>query len=275
MAAGLNSMMRLLLAALLTLQCMVVQATGFDHSTWDGLLKKHVLPLRNGQASQIDYAGMAADHNQLKAYLSKLSAVARADFEQWDKATQLAYLINVYNAYTVELVLTGYPKVTSIKDLGAFLQSPWKKSFFQLLGETRSLDDVEHGLIRGSGRYNEPRVHFAANCASIGCPALRAEAYVSERLESQLDDATKSFLSDRTRNRLEGEVMKVSSIFKWYRSDFEKGWRGAKSLTGFLLLYRQSLGLTDAATAALASERLAIEYLDYDWRLNSTAASKF
>lgn len=267
-------MMRFLLAAVLALQCLLVQAAGFDHAIWDSLLKKHVLTLRGGQASQLDYAGMAADHSQLNGYLTKLSAVARTDFDQWDQATQLAYLINAYNAYTVELLLMGYPKVTSIKDLGTFLQSPWKNSFFQLLGETRSLDDVEHGLIRGSGRYNEPRVHFAANCASIGCPALRAEAYVSERLNSQLEDAAKSFLSDRTRNRLEGGAIKVSSIFKWYRGDFEKGWRGAKSLTGFLLLYRQSLGLTDAATAALASDRLAIEYLDYDWRLNSTAGGK-
>jgi hypothetical protein len=274
MAQRVSKMMRFLLAAVLALQCLVVQAAGFDHSTWDSLLKKHVVVLRSGQASQVDYAGMATDHDQLKGYLSKLSAVSKADFEQWDQATQLAYLINAYNAYTVELVLTGYPKVASIKDLGTFLQSPWKKSFFQLLGETRSLDDVEHGLIRGSGRYSEPRVHFAANCASIGCPALRAEAYVSEQLESQLQDATKSFLSDRSRNRLEGNSMKMSSIFKWYKSDFEKGWRGAKSLTGFLLQYRQSLGLTDAATAALTLNNLTIEYLDYDWRLNSAANAK-
>jgi len=267
-------MVKFLLSVLLALQCLVAQAAGFDHSTWDGLLKKHVVPLRGGHASQVNYAGMSADHSQLNAYLAKLSAVTRTEFDGWDKATQLVYLINVYNAYTVELVLTGYPKVASIKDLGTFLQSPWKKSFFQLLGEKRSLDDVEHGLIRGSGRYNEPRVHFAANCASIGCPALRAEAYVSERLDSQLEDATKAFLSDRSRNRLEGDALKVSSIFKWYRDDFEKGWRGAKSLADFLLLYRQSLELTDAAISGLAEDHLPVEYLDYDWRLNSTTSGR-
>ncbi|MBA3059896.1 DUF547 domain-containing protein [Rhodoferax sp.] len=266
--------MRFLLAAVLALQCLVVQAAGFDHTIWDGLLKKHVLTLRGGQASQLNYAGMSVDHSQLKTYLTQLSRVTRTEFDGWDKATQLAYLLNAYNAYTVELVLTGYPKVASIKDLGSFFQSPWKKAFFQLLGQARSLDDVEHGLMRGSGRYNEPRVHFAANCASIGCPALRAQAYVGERLDAQLEDATQSFLSDRSRNRMEGDAMKVSSIFKWYKGDFEKGWRGADSLTGFLLLYRRSLGLTDAAATSLAADGLAIEYLDYDWRLNSTAGAR-
>jgi len=274
MAPGVSKMMRFLLAAVLALQCLVVQAAGFDHTIWDGLLKKHVLTLRGGQASQLNYAGMSVDHSQLKTYLTQLSRVTRTEFDGWDKATQLAYLLNAYNAYTVELVLTGYPKVASIKDLGSFFQSPWKKAFFQLLGQARSLDDVEHGLMRGSGRYNEPRVHFAANCASIGCPALRAQAYVGERLDAQLEDATQSFLSDRSRNRMEGDAMKVSSIFKWYKGDFEKGWRGADSLTGFLLLYRRSLGLTDAAATSLAADGLAIEYLDYDWRLNSTAGAR-
>jgi hypothetical protein len=267
-------MLRFLLAVVLALPCLVVQAAGFDHAIWDSLLKKHVLTLRGGQATEVDYRGMTTDHSQLNTYLAKLSAVTRTDFDQWDKSTQLAYLINGYNAYTVQLVLTGYPRVDSIKELGSFLQSPWKKSFFQLLGKTRSLDDVEHGLIRGSGRYNEPRIHFAVNCASVGCPALRAQAYTSDQLDLQLEDATQSFLSDRTRNRLDIETLKLSSIFKWYKGDFEKGWRGAKQLNDFLLLYRQPLGLSDTAAAALASNRLSIEYLDYDWRLNTVTAGK-
>jgi hypothetical protein len=267
-------MIKYFLAALLALQCMVVQAAGFDHSVWDGLLKKHVTTLRAGQSTQVDYSGMSADRSQLNTYLTKLSAVTRADFDQWDKPTQLAYLINAYNAFTVELVLTAYPKLESIKDLGSFFQSPWKKEFFQLLGKKRSLDAVEHELIRGSGRYSEPRIHFAVNCASIGCPALRGQAYVGEQIDAQLEEATKSFLSDRTRNRFEGDRLKISNIFKWYAGDFEKGWRGANQLSSFLLLYRQSLGLTNAAAAALATASLPIDYLEYDWRLNSIAAGQ-
>lgn len=262
---------------LFALQSFLLSAPAWsavDHATWDGLLKTHVISLRGGQATQVDYAGMAKDHNQLKHYLTLTSSVTRLDFERWSQAEQLAFLINTYNAWTVELILTAYPKVESIKELGAFLQSPWKKRFIPLLGEIRSLDDIEHGLIRGSGRYNDPRIHFALNCASIGCPALRAEAFVTPRLEVQLEDATKTFLSDKNRNRIEVEGFKVSSIFKWYRKDFEQGWRGVYSLPHFFALYRQSFGLDNKTAHQLASGNVAIEFLDYDWRLNATTGGK-
>ena len=93
------------------------------------------------------------------------------------KADRLAFLVNAYNAHTIALVLTRYPDLASIKDLGGWITSPWKQKFFELLGESRSLDDVEHRMIRGGVGAREPRVHFALNCASIGCPALRPEAY--------------------------------------------------------------------------------------------------
>jgi len=267
-------MKRLWIALLLTLQWTLVQAAGFDHSAWDALLRQHVSVLRGGQASEVDYAGFAADRARLRQYLASLSAVTPAQFEGWDKAAQLAFLIDAYNAYTIDLVLTGYPGLKSIKDLGSLLRSPWKKRFIPLLGETRSLDDIEHGLIRGSGRYAEPRIHFAVNCASIGCPALRPEAYVGERLDAQLDDATRGFLADRTRNRLEGNVLKVSSIFKWYRGDFDKAWRGADTLAGFLAQYRQALGLDESAANRLRRGEIAIDFLDYDWRLNAKGSGQ-
>jgi len=259
---------RLIVVGLLALLYSGVQAAAFDQSAWDGLLKAHVSSLRNGQATQVDYAAFARERNQLKQYLAGVSGVTTSDFERWEPPAQLAFLINAYNAFTVELVLTGYPDVASIKDLGSLLRSPWKKRFIPLLGDTRSLDDIEHGLIRGSGRYNEPRVHFALNCASIGCPALRAEAFTGERLDAQLEDAAHAFLSDRTRNRLDGKALQVSSIFKWYRGDFEKGWRGADNLAMFLLLYRQPLGLDDNAANRLRAGEMKIHFLDYDWGLN-------
>ncbi len=85
-------------------------------------------------------------------------------------------MINAYNAYTVRLILIRHPNLESIKDLGSLFQSPWQQGFVPPLGQTRSLDDIEHGMIRGSGRYRDPRIHFGVNCASIGCPALRPEA---------------------------------------------------------------------------------------------------
>ena len=264
-------MKKIALVIFFALQAAFAHAAAFDQSAWDALLKKHVSALRNGQATQVDYTGFAADRGQLKQYLAAVSAVAPAEFDRWDRPSQLAFLINAYNANTVELILTGYPDVASIKDLGSLLRSPWKKRFIPLLGETRSLDDIEHGLIREAGHYAEPRIHFAVNCASIGCPALRPEAFVGDRLDAQLEDAARSFLSDRTRNRLEGNALKVSSIFKWYRGDFEKGWRGASNLAGFFVIYRQPLDLDDGSVSRLKAGKMDVDFLDYDWRLNSKA----
>ncbi len=252
--------------ALLILLCLLWTnlALAFDHGAWDSLLKRHVQPVRGGVATEVDYAGMARDRVALKAYLDGLAAVRNEEFSRWPKPERLAFLINAYNAWTVELILTAWPDVKSIKDLGTLFRSPWKKEFIPLLGATRSLDDIEHGLIRAKGVYAEPRIHFAVNCASIGCPALRPEAYTAARLEAQLADATRLFLSDRSRNRLEGGEFKLSSIFKWYGEDFER----AGGLNRFLAAQGEALGLAETQRQALRDGRLEIDFLDYDWRLN-------
>lgn len=245
-----------------------------SHQAWDTLLRKHVQWLEGGHASVVDYAGMGRDRAALQAYLQTLTEVSEETFEQWSPEAQLAFLINAYNAFTVELILTRYPDLESIKDLGSLFRSPWKQAFFTLLGEPRSLDDVEHGLIRGSGRYNEPRIHFGVNCASIGCPALRPEAYVGAQLEAQLEDQARRFLSDRSRNRLEGDELQVSSIFKWFREDFESGWRESRRLADFLALYADSLGLSEADQARLKAGDVDIDFLTYDWGLNDVSKAE-
>ncbi|MDT8376730.1 MAG: DUF547 domain-containing protein [Mariprofundaceae bacterium] len=241
----------------------------FDHGDWNQLLRNHVVSLHDGQASVVDYSALADKHDSLKAYLARLSGVSRQQFDQWTEIEQLAFLINVYNAWTVELILTAWPEVASIRELGSLFRSPWQKEFIPLLGETRSLDDIEHGLIRGSGRYNDPRIHFAINCASIGCPALRAEAYDSERIDAQLEEQSIAFLTDRSRNRLENRVLMVSPIFKWYREDFERGWKGFDSLTDFFAAYATALGISSADVHIVQAGRMDVQFLDYDWRLNA------
>lgn len=239
----------------------------FDHSLWDRLLERHVIVLEPG-VTEVDYASLLADRAELQVYLQQLRAVSRVEFDNWPLPTQLAFLINAYNAWTVELILGRYPELDSIRDLGSLFRSPWKRRFIPLLGSQRSLDDIEHGLIRGSGRYAEPRIHFAVNCASVGCPALRPEAYVPQQLEAQLDTATRDFLADRQRNRWEGDELKISSIFRWYRDDFEFGWRSLASLEAFLSNYREVLGLDQTTAVRLAAGQVPIRFLDYDWRLN-------
>lgn len=246
----------------------VCAAQPFDHVLWDALLKQHVIEIDDGRASQVDYAGFANDRAELEHYLEQLAAVERPQFDAWPQPEQLAFLINAYNAWTVNLILTAYPGLDSIKDLGSFLRSPWKKDFIPLFGDSVSLDHIEHDLIRGSGEFNEPRIHFAVNCASIGCPALRNEAYTAENLEQQLQQQTELFLADRSRNYLENGVLKLSPIFKWYRQDFEQGWRGTESLAAFLSLYAVTLALTPEQKSALQAGKLKIGFTDYDWRLN-------
>jgi len=261
-------MLRMMIAVLLMLLPVSAHAQAFDHAAWDALLKRNVVSVRGGVASQVRYDGMARDRPALKTYLAGAGKVSRATFDGWSKPDQLAFLINVYNAATVELILTAYPNIKSIKDLGTLFQGPWAKPFVTLLGKTASLDDIEHGLIRGSGRYNDPRIHFAVNCASIGCPALGRSAFRGATLDAQLDIAARGFLGDHTRNRVQGDGVAVSSIFKWYRGDFEKGWRGAKTLPAFFSLYADSLGLSAGAAARAKTGQLSVSFLDYDWQLN-------
>ncbi|MEH6596973.1 MAG: DUF547 domain-containing protein [Colwellia polaris] len=239
------------------------------HQPWQALLAQHVKPINNGHSSQVDYAGFKSERVQLKAYLAALGAVDEAVFSQWSAAKQLAFLINAYNAWTVEFILTAYPDIESIKDLGSFFSSPWSKKFIPLLGETRSLDNIEHELIRGDNKYGDPRIHFAVNCASIGCPALREEAYTADKLEQQLSEQTVRFLTDTSRNRFNEDSMELSAIFKWYGDDFTLGFRGSNSLSAFILLYHQALNLTSAQQALLASDDMDKKFLNYDWALNA------
>ncbi|MEO6363886.1 MAG: DUF547 domain-containing protein [Caldimonas sp.] len=247
-------------------------AEPFDHrhAAWTALLARHVLPQRGGQASTVRYAGLAAERAALKGVLGGLSAVDDASFRAFTRSQQMAFLINAYNAFTVELILTRYPKLESIKDLGTVFNSPWKPKWISLLGGRVSLDDIEHGMLRQRGRYDDPRVHFAVNCASIGCPPLREEAFVADRLDNQLDEQAQRFMSDRSRNRFDAERgrLEVSKIFDWYGEDFRLGHRGVRSLAGFMARYAQALAEAPAEREHIRAEQAGIEFLAYDWKLN-------
>lgn len=240
------------------------------HDDWQMLLSEHVKSINNGHSSELDYAALKQQRMLLKSYLTQLSAVTRSTFDAWPKSKQLAFLINAYNAWTAEFVLTKYPDLDSIKDLGSFFSSPWSKKFIPLLGEKVSLDNIEHDLIRGSGRYNDPRIHFAVNCASVGCPALREEAYTAAKLEQQLNEQAQRFLSDRSRNYVNDDGLYLSSIFKWYGDDFKGDFRGMKTLEDFFLTYGDNQQLSDEHKLALKKRNLDIKFLDYDWSLNDS-----
>jgi len=256
--------MSTLVVSLLLLSSQVI---AFDHSRWNTLLQQHVQPQRGGVATVVDYDGIAANREALQSYLDSLSAVTQGEFNSFERDEKLAFLINAYNAFTVELILQEN-QPDSIRDIGTLFSSPWAKAFFSLLGESRTLDELEHEMIRGNPDLMDPRIHFAVNCASIGCPALRAMAYTGDQLDDQLEDSTTQFLSDKQRNRYNSEqdALEVSKIFDWYQDDFEGA---AGSLSHYLLQYSDTLGIPANRQKALDGEDMEVQFLPYDWSLNT------
>ena len=249
------------------------ETPGFDHghTRWNNLLVRHVQWISGGYASRVDYGAFKKERSKLSDYLNKLSNVSDLAFQAWTRNQRLAFLINAYNAFTVDLILTKYPDLKSIKELATFFSNPWKKRFFSLLGKPRSLDEIEHEMIRVPGRYDEPRIHFVLVCAAIGCPGLRNEAITADKLDEQLEDSVRRFLSDKSRNRYnvsEGKL-EVSKIFKWYKEDFEPSGDKEKSLKSFLAKYADLLALSEKDRTRIANQKVSIQYLNYDWGLNN------
>lgn len=236
-------------------------ALAFDHShaAWTALLHKHVIV--NESASQVDYLSFKKDAGAFDEYTRNLSAVTKAEYDGFSQEQKIAFLINAYNAFTIKIILEHYP-VKSIKDIGSLFRNTWKIKFINLLGKEMSLDAIEHEHLRKN--FNEPRVHFAINCAAKGCPALRSEAYTAEHLSAQLENQAKQFLRDSSRNRLDIKAMKLelSMIFKWFAEDFQ---RGGNTVQKFVSAF-----ITDDPTikAKLIAGALSVGYLDYDWNLN-------
>ncbi len=241
-------------------------ALGFDqtHRVWNEMLKRHLVE-KDGQ-TYVNYKKFLDRREKLNDYLKSMSDVKPVEFGRFNKEEQLAFLINAYNAFTIAAILDNI-HVKSIKDIKkvwgeekGWFSSVWKIKFFHFLGQKRSLDWIEHEKLRKD--YKEPRIHAAINCASIGCPALRSEAFVAEKLEEQLEEGMKSFLNDKTKNYFDSKEkkLKLSQIFEWFGEDFKES-GGVKE---FALKY-MSLS-ADETQLAIKSE---VEFNEYDWSLNS------
>jgi hypothetical protein len=265
----LNRMLATLVAAAVP---VLGAAQGFDHShaAWEALLGRHVKVINNGNASQVDYKGFVQDHAALQAYLKALSAVTPTEYDSWSKPQKFAFLANAYNAFTIEKILTRYPNLKSIRDFGTYIGNPWKDKFFTLLGKPQNLDGIEHDTLRAPGAFDDPRVHVAVNCASIGCPLLGAHAFTPDKLDAQLDELLKRFLSDRSRNRYNPKTraVELSRIFDWYGKDFEKGSKGFASVADVAAKYADQLADVPDDRALLRDKKASIAFLEYDWSLN-------
>jgi hypothetical protein len=238
-------------------------AEAFDHTYRDygRLLDEVVIP--RGQQTRVDYAALKSQSDRLDNLAAEFSQVTLSTYTSWNSEQQLAFLINAYNLFTLQLVTRHYPDIDSIKDIGGFFGSPWKVRFFTLFGEKQHLDHIEHELIRDT--FPEPRIHFALVCAAISCPPLVKTPYQGAQLDEQLDTVTHQFLTDPERNRYRGDdnVLELSSLFKWYKKDFIAH---SGSLVAFVAPY---LFLDNAAAAEdLMHVSPEIQFLPYDWSLN-------
>ena len=219
-----------------------------DHSLYGELLSKDV---NNGV---VDYQGFKNEEAKLDEYLTVLE---NTNVSELSRDERFAFYVNAYNAWTIKLILSAYPGIKSIKDLGNIFKSPWEKEIVRINGRVLSLDDIEHDILRA--QFKDPRVHFAINCASKSCPPLIPEPYRGSTLNRQLDNATRAFINDPKSNYLKGNQLYVSRIFKWFSEDFND------DVVGFFLKYAEGDFKKELEAK---KDELKIVYLDYDWSLN-------
>jgi hypothetical protein len=213
---------------------------GYIHDLFDTLLQKYVS--KNGN---VNYKNLKNEHKDLLGYIEVLTKFY-PKIDELSKSEKLAYWINAYNALTIDLILRHYP-LQSIKDI----KNPWDQRLWKFGNKWLSLNDIEHQILR---KINEPRIHFAIVCASESCPKLLNKAFNADELEMQLTNATKAFLSDRSKNEISKNSIKLSKIFKWFAKDF----KADGSLIDFLNQY----------TEIEISDKAKKSFKDYNWDLN-------
>ncbi|MEZ0485925.1 DUF547 domain-containing protein [Fibrella aquatica] len=229
----------------------VTVAAAPSHAAFDKLLKAHV-----NASGMVNYKGFQKDKADLKAYTDMLGKNAPAS--NWSKDDQLAYWINAYNAFTIQLIIDNYP-VKSIKDIGSkikipFVNTPWDVKFIKIGGETYDLNNIEHGIIRK--KFSEPRIHFALVCAAKSCPRLRNEAFEGKRLDAQLEDQGVDFMNNPAKNSVTAKQASLSKILDWYGGDFQK--MKGQSVKDVVNQFSKNK-ITDATK---------ISYQTYNWDLN-------
>ena len=266
---------RLCLAALLlALPCIAlpVATESFDHGYTDyaQLLARHV------QGSGVAYAALKADRGALDRVTAQFDAPAARE-AGWTREQRMAFWINAYNAFTLRAIVDAYPIQSrwftrqprnSIRQI----RGVWTTPRWRAAGRSVSLDDIEHHVLRPG--FQDARIHFAVNCASVSCPPLAAEPYRADSLDAQLDAAARRYLASPEGLRLDGNTLRVSSIFKWYGEDFVAEYSPIvpetrppveRAILGVIVRF----GPPDAAVRAQNGEP-GIAFLDYDWALNET-----
>ncbi|NND82216.1 MAG: DUF547 domain-containing protein [Gammaproteobacteria bacterium] len=231
-------------------------AADIDHSAWQNLLDKYLQQSDTSGVTLVDYAALAKQAKpELQAYIDQLAAI---DIRDYPRRQQFAYWVNLYNALTVKLVADNYP-VKSIKKIseGWLPLGPWDDELLSVAGQALTLNDIEHEILRPI--WQDHRIHFAVNCASIGCPNLQAQAFTASNTEALLESAAREYLASPRGWSLTGNKLRLSKIFDWYQQDF--GNNEAQMLATI------SQYLSEGARDQLADFDGRISY-HYDWSLN-------
>jgi hypothetical protein len=228
-----------------------------DHAAWGGFLRKYVREHTDG-VNRVAYAGVTPEDR--RALADYLQGLTRLPVSSLSRAEQRAYWINLYNALTVSLILEHYP-VARILDIrtspGFFAIGPWGAKLTRVEGEALTLDDIEHRILRPI--WQDPRIHYAVNCASIGCPNLQREAFTAANAESLLDRAAREYVNHpRGASVRDGRVV-VSSIYAWFREDFGTTDAG-------VLAHLKRYAEPGLARSLEVAGRIHGD--DYDWLLN-------
>ena len=214
-----------------------------SHDEWNTLLAKHV-----SSDGWVDYAGFKSDQAKLETYLNRLKK--QVPQNDWPRNERMAYWINAYNAFTIQLILNHMPLKSIMEVNGG---KAWDLKFIELDGKKISLNTIEHDILRA--KFKDPRIHFAVNCASVSCPRLLNAAFTGQELEKQLEKMAKSFVNNNQKNKIQPSRIQISKLFEWYADDFTK--------SGTLIDYLNTYSTSKIQSSA------TITYLDYDWNLNA------
>ena len=225
-----------------------------DHNAWDELLSSYAV-MGDEDIVLVDYAAIEdGGKDALDSYIASLEQV---EISEYPRDEQFAYWVNLYNAATVQVIVENYP-LDSIRDIGLLGQGPWKDKSITVEGRELSLDDIEHAILRPI--WQDVRIHYAVNCASIGCPNLALKAYRSDLLEEMLDEAAVAYVNHRRGfAERDGELI-ASNIYDWYQSD----WGTEQDVLAHAREY------ANEETAELLQDAEYIDGYDYDWSLNDS-----
>jgi len=233
--------MKKLILSIFILSVVAIQAQSSD---FNSLLQENV-----DKQGNVDYKSLKNNEADLDLYLNYLSKTTPS--KEWSKNKEKAFWINVYNAYTIKIILTNYPlkSITNIKNNG---KTAWKTPFAKVGGKTYTLDHIEHEILRK--KFNDARIHVGVNCASRSCPKLGNIAFTENNIESELERLMKEFINDTTKNKISQKKIIISEIFNWFPNDFTK----EGSLIDYINKYSE----------ITVNEKAQIKYLTYDWSLN-------